>query len=316
MVLKRIISCLAMVSVVLLLSCYDVNYKDSTTADSKEWTDGLTPQQVMEGMEINGSMSSSEVVSKADDATVVEKDIEVSWEWPVDLEEPVWEVFYTFDDEATEQPVYGPALSIPSDSNKASSLGSIYSTTAEDGATMLLKIAFKVKWTAYQKLLQVKIKMRDSNNDVYLNVVTFLVAPNDMTCTIRPDKSEAAASSTIYTTQLCALQGLAFLLNPSDSSYLYQEKNRINDYPTPLSWKLEKNKTIFFGIETDFISRGLGIVRHQSSSSYCKVRKVATTDGASATFRYTFEDLPKEQLRFENGKKFDYDDVIFLVDLK
>ena len=59
---------------------------------------------------------------------------------------------------------------------------------------------------------------------------------------------------------------------------------------------------------------------HFSNSSYCKVSKLDTPntiDGkvVEATLQYEFEDLPINRLKYEDEGYFDYDDVVFTVDI-
>jgi hypothetical protein len=97
MVLKRILSCLAMISLVFLMSCYDVDYdKDKKDSSTEKWWDGLSNQQIFELQEIKGNMS--DVVSSKDvSSDVVEKEIQVEWEWPIDVDEPEWELLAMMD---------------------------------------------------------------------------------------------------------------------------------------------------------------------------------------------------------------------------
>lgn len=316
MVLKRIISCFAMVSIALLVSCHDVQYDENTATNEANWTEGLTSQQIMEGMEIEGSIADTSVVSK-EDATTEEKEVGVVWEWPAESDQPEWEVSYIIDDDpSTETTVFGPA-EIPLDTTEKLLLIPTVTATVS-GDLVVYTINFKLTFSSAQTLLAVKIKMKDSNGACYSNTVTFLVAPKAMTCTIRPGESEAAATSNLYKTQISILQlVIDFLTNPSHGTYLYKADNIFTIPTEGTVWTIDPCRLVFFGIETDLTSRGLGIVRHHSSSSYCKVTKICPAqNGAFATFKYSFEDLPKTQIRYEDGNRFDYDDVQFYIDIR
>jgi hypothetical protein len=156
--------------------------------------------------------------------------------------------------------------------------------------------------------------MKDSNGDVYWNTVTFLVAPYDMKMTITPKDSSAAAVSKLYLAQLCPLQGIDLLLNPDHDYYIYKSGNLISREKT-VTQTLGAWKNVFFGIESDFNFKGYGMVQHISSSSYCKVKRVSNDNKTPVIFEYKFEDLPQDKTGDEPLGSFDYNDVIFTVQL-
>lgn len=304
MVAKRIISLLAMFGVVFLISCYDVQLDK---AADENWYEGLTEGQVMEGMEIKGSLNTAAASTKAEGDV---QEVEVTWEWPLELDEPTWEVNYRIDSDEADNVESGELYNgkIYSETSSKASLNDVKVTYAQTGSIVYLTLCAKITWCSPQTLLTVEVRMLDSNNVPYYNTVTFLVAPYAMNCKIRPGVSDAEALSKLYKAQPSILQSIVNL-----DAFLYQSGN-VFTMPVD-SWTIAQYRPVFFGIESNFSSKGFGTVRHQSSSSYCKVTRDTTASGARATFKYSFEDLPKDRLRYEPGKAFDYNDVVFYVDL-
>jgi len=298
------------------MSCYDVAYdKDDGAAATGNWWDGLSKQQIFQLQEIKGNMS--DVASSKDISTDgVDKEIQVAWEWPTDVAEPEWEIFAKMDNE--DGTTAGPESVYPVASKAGNTINMIVVSFDRKkdptGVKTLICVTLKLKWCTLQTLLTIDVKMKDSNGAEYWNTVTFLVAPCAMEMTITPGNSSAVAVSTLYLAQLCPLQGLDLLINPSHTQYLYKSSNLISR-ATTVTKTLNAWDNVFFGIESDFNYRGYGKVKHISSSSYCKVKRISANNKIPVIFEYKFEDLPQDKIQDEPLGSFDYNDVLFTVQL-
>lgn len=298
MVLKRIISCLAIISVVFLMSCYDVAYdKDegvSTSSSSGNWTEGLTTKQIVEGMEIKANISNDSTTSKCTDCE--EEVFELVWVLPVFI--------------GGNWSVYSLALGEDTDDDWELLLDTVTSEKISDG---YWKYTCKTKrtWVPNEYLISYKVCLTDANNKTFTNIVSFSVLPNDATLRITIDP--ASERNTAKTT----LAG--FWLTKEWKLYC-----NIESYWTPVP--IESNAItnanaksyvpVYFRIKSDLTAQGLGIVTHYSNSSFCKTSKITPNAiDALATFQFKFEDLPLEQLRNEPDGAYDYDDVIFKVEV-
>ncbi len=294
MVLKRIISCLAIISVVFLMSCYDVSYdKDDGAAATGNWTDGLTTKQIVEGMEVKANISSDDS-SKCTDCE--EEVFELVWVLPIFIGGN-WSVY---------------SLALGEDTNNDWEL-LLDTVTSEKISGGYWKYTCKTKrtWVSNEYLISYKICLTDSNNQTFTNIVSFSVLPNDATLRITIDP--ASERNTAKT----SLAG--FWLTKEWKLYC-----NIESYWTPIS--IESNAVtntnaksfvpVYFRIKSDLRAQGIGIVTHYSNSSFCKTSRI-TPDAvdALATFQFKFEDLPLEQLSQEPDGAYDYDDVIFKVEV-
>jgi hypothetical protein len=305
MVLKRIISCFAMISVVFLFSCYDVEYKDKGNGEApgSSWAEGLTTQQIVEGMLITANMSETAARTTVADST----EVEVSWECPIDSND--WAVDYSMDGEdwtALSSNVIDETAKTVSDPSASFSITICKATIATD--VYRYKFKHLPVFLTSQYIIYYKIKMKDSNGVWYDNIVSYMVLPQNRTLRVTMLLGEMSADvSSILTGYFNGC-----LLNLNTHKY---------DTTTaaPQDFTLNAFSPVFFGIETDFAQKGFGKVRHYSNSSFCKTVKIPTSNisgkTVEATLKCSFEDLPLSRLQFEPSKKFDYNDVVFKVDI-
>ncbi len=293
MVLKRIISCLAMVCIAFLVSCYDVQYDNA--ADTS-WADGLSTKQIVEGMEITADLSTSKsAASKVDSSSPEDTEVEVTWVCPINI--CSWTVAYKVEG------------LLDGETKEWTELDSGHEIVQVEVDKDAYKYSFKhcPFWSTTQYIVYYKISMTDHNGGPYENIVSFMVYPYGRELRVSMGTSEAAVSSKIYghwSDLDCCIFDILHGVNQSVSAQYFTL--------APLS-------KVFFWICSDFTSWNFGNVMHFSNSSYCKVEKVATNSIqgriVEATIQYKFEDLPIDRLRYEDDGYFDYDDVVFTVDI-
>lgn len=310
MMVKRIVSCLAMVVVAFLVSCYDVQLDKAET--SQDWAKGLSDAEIITWMEVK----TESVATKAG-----ESDVEVSWECPIDSTD--WEVAYTeVVDSNTGDPVFDTPLTTTTVDGTTSSKADAQTITIiktpcyEIDATVYYKYSFKYSPTITDINLigYFKIMMPDLNTTVngthpyYSTITSFVVYPDPATVRVAVKGAEASLTSDVY----CNFA----------SGSLFIGVNANNVPASPAEKTLSALRMATFNIITDYTPKGYNYKRiHVSNSSYCKVRKIANnrvlSDGkvSAATLEYSFEDLDCSMRRFEPNALFDYNDVVLTVDI-
>ncbi|HRX49722.1 MAG TPA: hypothetical protein P5120_19515 [Spirochaetota bacterium] len=289
MVLKRIFVCLTMISLVFSLSCYDVDYDKDKNDSENQWWEGLTTKQMVEGMEIT-AMPATNKSYKSSSST--EQDIEVTWVFPSLISK--WGIQFKIDSiDGTENVDWN-------------SIEPVITTTEVDEFTYKYRFCKCITFTSKQYIVYYKIMMTDTNGEQYENIVSFLVFPEGRQLRITFKDSEATVDSKIYGAWL--------------STCLFNIIHSVSSAGSYKNFTLSAYSPVYFWINSDFSSKGFGTVTHYSNSSYCKVTKLATPSSISgkvveATLQYSFEDLPVDMLRHEDSGYFDYDDVIFTVDI-
>lgn len=308
MVLKRISVCLTMISLVFLMSCYDVSYdkEQRVTAGSSSgnWWDGLSTKQIVEGMEITASSSTSKLTKDTVPTTNVDQKIEVSWVCPIEF--LGWSVKYKIIGLANGD-------NTTSDDDGWVPLGETVSIEKLD----IDKDTFKYKFihcpffSTTQYIVYYKIIMKEHNEAVpYENIVSFVVRPNSRTLRISlSSETENGVPSQIYGHWI------------SNCLFNIVHPIKISDYE-PIDIDVSPYTHVFFWIDSDFNAKFGTTVRHYSNSSYCKVEKLSETNVSEipgetieATLKYSFEDLPIDKLKEEPDGYFDYDDIVFTVDV-
>jgi len=289
MVLKRMFVCLAMISLVFLLSCYDVDYDKDKDESESQWWDGLTTKQMVEGMEIK-AMPVTNKTSKS--SSSADQNIEVTWVFPTYITN--WGIQFKIDSyDGTDNVDW-------------CSIEPVILTTEVDKYTYKYKFTKCITLKTTQYIVYYKIIMTDTNGEKYENIVSFLVYPQDRTLRVTFKDSEATVDSTVYGAWVSSC--LFNLIHTVPSSGQYKD------------FTLSSYSPVYFWINSDFSGKGLGTVTHYSNSSYCKVTKLATPSSISGktvevTLQYSFEDLPIDMLSSEDSGYFDYDDVVFTVDI-
>jgi len=302
MVLKRIISCLAIISVVLIVSCYDVAYdKDDGAAATGNWWDGLSTKQIVEGMEITASEPVSKASKDTNPTTNLNQEIEVSWVCPIEF--LGWSVKYKI-------------IGLADGDNTQGDDGWV--TLDEDISIVKLEIekdTFKYKFkhcpffSTTQYIVYYKIIMKEHNAaEPYENIVSFVVRPESRTLRISlSPETENGVPSQLFGHWI------------SNCLFNIVHPIKISDYVSQ-DITVSPCTHVFFWIDSDFRSKFGKTVRHYSNSSYCKVEKLSEPNSipgkiVEATLKYNFEDLPIDKLKEEPSGYFDYDDIVFTVDV-
>jgi hypothetical protein len=162
--------------------------------------------------------------------------------------------------------------------------------------------------------------MTDHNGEVYDNIVSFMIQPPSQKLKITVlSETNAKADS-----KLALIK--AFHESPfeplQDSEYFTIFDVVQDNIGVSALHELAPKKPVQFAIKTDFkkYPQVYSIVKeavHYSNTSYCKVTKVANPDPTNiiARIKYQFEDLPANMVDKDNFGYFDYNDVVFLVDI-
>jgi len=253
---------------------------------------GLTTQQIVEGMEIKANVTSS---SRAVEDESENPEISVTWACPIFFTN--WSITYKVagdTDEDTWHPV-----------------SSSVSCERSDVDTDVYKYSFKhcPIFSTTEYIVYYKVSMQDHNGAWYSNIVSFMVYPKNRQLRITlSDETDAGAPSTLY-----GLWASNCVLFPSIHE-IFDNDN----IPATKDVSLAAYSPVIFAIETDFSYMnwsGIDMVIHVSNSSYCKAIKVETPSDAEARIKYSFEDLPITRLWAEPEGSFDYNDVVFFVDV-
>lgn len=307
MVVKRIISLLAMFGVVFLISCYDVQLDKESVITNENWADGLEPELIIERMPV--TVEPVLTVTKAEsDTTTCE--VEVTWECPIDTDQ--WAV------EVSDDGVDYEALDVVMDGESKGVTGTETVTIIKTpcytvDAVVYYTYSFKCNWAIVNDVNYIgyfKILMPSANPGEFFSTITsFVVFPDGRTLRVTVNSSDADARSDIY-------------YNLADNA-LFTNVNKNNVPASSVESSLGSYRLAYFSILTNLSDIGRsGKVRHYSNSSYCRVTKIATSTynpgpgrTIEATLKYEFEDLPCNLKGYEPGQKFDYNDVIITVDI-
>ncbi len=283
---------------------------DATNEGEEEavpWTDGLTTEQVIKAMPIVvDEVQSDDAVASAayaltaasggeDVSDSVQKEVMVTWALPKGwLPFADWKVYEGTDDQTWQ------AIKVD--------------IVKSEDALEIDSYSFKYLcfFTLEQHIKYFKIEMVDHNGDTYSNIVSFMVWPlsNSIQITLS-DETEASASSDI-----------SIMLNGGwDTMWNYTSATELpltEQYPTA-GKEIPPWTSVRFQIETDFTDWGFedDFSTHVSNSSFCKVTKVAgyPKGDVQSRLKYSFEDLPLDQVGNEPSKEFDYNDVVLYVDI-
>lgn len=291
MVLKRIISCLAIISVVFLMSCYDVAYDkdDGAAATSGNWFDGLTTEQAVKAMDVKANVTAT---SKDGEESAV-----VTWAFPheLDLGFAAWTISVQTTDMVDGKP---SIFNIISD-------GTLEWVEKDEEVLYTWKGLWKKEYE--QKLVTYKVTMKDHtdphNQKEYDNIVSFCVYPNPVKLRIKSLASERKSPAELF--------------GYWRSKWYDICRREINfnvdlDYTIPEEAPLRPWSHVTFKIKS---YHSFGVTEHLSNSSYCKTEITKKSDGALATLKYSFEDLPINKISDEPTGYFDYNDVVFTVDV-
>ena len=307
MVLKRIMSLIAMVGVAFLVSCYDVQLDKETV--NVDWAYNLSDEMIIERMPT--TVEPVLTATKADsESTTCE--VEVSWECPIDTDE--WSVQVSDDGETYSD------LDVVMEGESKGVTGSETVTIVKTlcytvDATVYYTYMFKCNWVIINDINYIgyfKIRMPSVNaGQFYSTITSFVVFPDGRTLRVNVVSADADASSDIY-------------YNLS-SNALFTDVDKENVPVSSVERDLGSYRLAYFSILTDLATIGLsGKVRHCSNSSYCKVTKLdapvypleeGDNRTIEATLQYEFEDLPCNLRGYEPGETFDYDDVVMTVDI-
>jgi hypothetical protein len=275
-----------------------------TTEEKVSWADGLSTDQVISAMPIEvtddaleeeGAAEAPEVMgirvrrlAMNDDTNI--KYLRLSWFLPIRpwVEDVTWRVFHRNDD--------GEWSRVEVDIDVEEVDGEYHYQT-KCGIELI-----------GQRIVYFKVQMVDNNDDEYENIVSFFVYPNDRRLRITLSEETSADA-------------------PSELFIGFREWFRlfwdIHELELPTSKEVEEDlsswTTVLFLLKADFSQWFDGdeasVVR-KSNTSYCKVTTVDPPDDTvEARLRYSFEDLPITRLANEPSGYFDYNDMIFFVDI-
>lgn len=313
MMVKRILSCLAMVGIVFLMSCYDVQL-DKETAANENWADGLDQAVIIERMPVTTEAKLSETKAGETKAGETNCEVEVSWECPIDTDN--WAV------EVSDNGVDYKALDVEMEGDSKGVTGSEIITIVKTpcytvDAVVYYTYSFKCNWVivddinyiGYFKIMMPTANWTPDKPDYFYTITSFVVFPEGRTLRVNVISSDADARSDIY-------YNLA-------SGALFTGVKKGNVPASPVERNLGEYRLAYFSILTNLADIGRsGKVRHYSNSSYCKVTKISdgTVDMGDghkieATLMYEFEDLPCNLKGYEPGLTFDYDDIVITVDI-
>ncbi len=159
-------------------------------------------------------------------------------------------------------------------------------------------------YTGNEKIITYKIRMTDNNDQEYENIVSFMVTPQDRKLQITLQEAEAAAPSTLWIAHI--------------GSKIFDHLWNVKEVKLPASTTyLPANHNVIFMMEADFTGLGYAeqkVVRY-SNTSFCRVTSVEAPTGVEARFKYAFEDLPLTEVASEGSGQFDYNDLVFHVDV-
>ncbi|HOP28353.1 MAG TPA: hypothetical protein P5120_18230 [Spirochaetota bacterium] len=294
--MKRIISCLAIISVVFLMSCYDVAYdKDDGAAATGNWWDGLNTEQAVKAMDIKADISST---SKSD----TDQAVEVTWAFPhvLDLGCSAWTISVQTTSIIDGTP---SVFEVITD-------GELTRVIADEEVLYTWKGLFC--HTYEEKIVTYKVTMKDhtdpANQKEYDNIVSFIVYPNPVTLRITSLASERKSPAELFGYW---------------RSKWYDICRRELNFNVDIEYNLPEEEPLRPWSHVNFKIKSyhsFGVTEHWSNSSYCKVTKEEPTDeekssGIKARLKYSFEDLPINKISQEPTGFFDYNDVVFKVEV-
>ena len=287
----------------LMTACSYVGIGDDDSGDN--WWDGLSTQQMVDGMMIEAS-ESQQPASRASEEG---KNIQVTWSLPVKFTN--WRISVKYGND--EKVIYD----YEDLANREVDIEIKTGQTEWDATEVwIFKFFHKVIVIPTQFIVTYKIEMIDHNGDKYENVVSFMVFPENrkLNVSLNANEIESGALSSLYYIQ--PYQVLPICHIPEGSTKVFDDIHADNG---TFSINLNSFHDVQFAILTDFTYQnwdGITKIAHYSNTSYCKVTKEENpNDGAEATFKYAFEDLPITRLSAERDGKFDYNDVVFYVDV-
>lgn len=298
MISGRTLFSFAMSSIIILFSCHGVNYNDKKS-DSDNWHDDLTNEEIVDWTEIiaDGSADNEDLQT-----------VSISWECPIKKSD--WSIEYSYTGNDGDWTILTSEL-VEENANKTSTDNiTIYKTDISTGNSTNYRYRFSHNpvLTDLQYIVYYKIIMTDSRDKSYDNIVPYVVFPQGKTLRVTvSSECESSMPSDIYATW----DRTTPIFNQVRTSMI--PSNSVEKILTGVS-------SISFWIETDFSSSGLeDPVKHYSNSSYCKVTKLSTPNSiegktVDATLKLSFEDYPKELLS-HNPAVFDYNDIVFTVDI-
>ncbi|MBN2529530.1 MAG: hypothetical protein JXR76_24290 [Deltaproteobacteria bacterium] len=323
--MKRLFLFVLCIAALVMAACTTMEADEPAT---EVWTDGLSLEEVVSVMPVTVDLAepaapqASNLVKRnivAADSTT-DTAIKITWAWPVawctgEIAEyctssKLWKI-YGQDENGEWQPL--PA--------------SIVKKTIKNSVTG----EFDYEWSAYfswipqHVLTYFKVSLPDHNTGaLYESIVTFFVTP-PLPNLLQPSdirvsllEASAKAPSKLY--------GMVGASKGKASQEVFTSLQNFAggvDLPsaTLVTSQLPFNHPIKFAIETDFSATEWGfanpVVVHESNSSFCKVTEV--TDNVPTDtiwrFKFAFEDLPLDKASFEAGGLFDYNDLVFYVDV-
>jgi hypothetical protein len=306
------IYCAAVTAALVITGCIPQPGDDEST-DAQEqdtvWSDGLTPEQVIKAMPIivnEAAPAASEETGVASaklaltDATQTDKDLLVTWAVPAGaLPFSSWTV-YEGDGQS-----WNP---ISADIQYSETWPEVLEIEKYPFEATYYWFNWKCTFTTEQHIKYFRIVMTDHNGDKYENIVSFMVWPytNPIQITLS-DETEAEAASDI-----------SIMLNGGwDSMWKYTQTTELPLTET-IGQDIDPWTSVRFQIATDFTGWGFeeNLSTHVSNSSFCKVTKVdPPNDTVQSRLKYSFEDLPIDQVGQEPTKEFDYNDVVLYVDI-
>lgn len=282
------------------------------------WADDLTPAQVFSVMPVSvdmeGGSASPQVTGISKMSAVPEEAIKITWRIPKHIFD-VWGWTHPF--EIYSQNEDGGWEVLPANITRSEVEDSI--TGAIDFVWMAIVSSSKCHFKGGM-LATLKVSLPDHNTGVPVeSIVTFMVAP-DKDIRVSLVEASAVAPSSLYG-QYSSVEGSLFSWN-----LVFKDmQNFVGGVDMPevkiLKDSLPAFSPVKFYIESDFSGTGWDfeedVVVHESNTSFCKVTEVTQDVPADTMWRlkYSFEDLPLEKSAIEANGLFDYNDLVFYLDI-
>ena len=323
-------------SVVAFMFAACTNMESNNTAGDESWAEGLTPQQIVSSMPVTvdlaqpANLQAAGVIKMNATGSVPEDAVKISWRLPEYIctrEEyknfwgPIWvpvcvEHGWTAPWEILGQNEDGTWTTLANEATVEEVEDSITGELSFEFTAYISRFGFYYK---NDMLATLKVALPDHNTgEMIESVVTFMVAPQKP---IRVTLVEASADAP------SSLYGQYSVADLWNWQLIFEDMQNLNGVDLPSETILDSQLPAFapvkFSIETDFSAPKWGFenttVRHESNTSFCKVTEVSRSeikeDDVMWRFKYAFEDLPLEKASFEAGGKFDYNDLVFYVDV-
>jgi len=332
--MKRIFGIILGVAALAAAACTTMEAED--TGNGSSWAEELGPRQAIDVMPITvdfaqpATPQASGIMKMNAIGDAPEEAVKISWRLPeIICTKEAYRMIFPFfwQKVCVQHELTAPweILGQNDDGTWTTLANEAVVEKVEDSITGELSLEFTAyiaKQNIYFKgdmLATLKVALPDHNTgEMVGSIVTFMVAPQK---NIRVTLVEASASAP------SSLFGQYTVLDVWNWQLIFKDMQNLNGVDLPsveiLESQLPKFSPVKFSIETDFSDPQWGfentLVRHESNTSFCKVTEVPASQIKEADvqwrFKYEFEDLPLEKASFENGGLFDYNDLVFYVDV-